>query len=162
MEKPLILRMIRKNMGLTQESFARKLDIATRTVSRWETGKSQPSPIVLTQLASMLCLLVGRVLGAPSQAYSNYVTLRNWANQIVGIAINKSRIPKPTTLPCSDCGCRASYYDHRDYYRPLQLSAVCASCNRKRGMALATLFHPHFWTGRMKPSRPKNWESNDL
>lgn len=160
MEKSAVIRTLRQNMGMSQEALAQRLDVAARTVSRWETGTSQPSVIALARLASGL--LAERVLAAPSQAYSNYVTLRMWANQIIGIAINKDRIPKPVTLPCSDCGCRATYYDHRDYYRPLEVAAVCASCNKKRGMALATLFHSHFWETQLKGSRPKGWESNTL
>lgn len=40
---------------------------------------------------------------------------------------------KNSEVPCVDCGARASYYDHRDYTKPLTVEAVCRSCNCKRG-----------------------------
>ena len=38
-------------------------------------------------------------------------------------------------LICVDCGNGADVYDHRDYSRPLQVAAVCHSCNQLRGPA---------------------------
>lgn len=39
------------------------------------------------------------------------------------------------SIPCIDCGEPAEHYDHRDYNKPLDISAVCRSCNYKRGPA---------------------------
>lgn len=35
------LKQLRKEKGLTQEQFAERFYISSRTVSRWETGVSQ-------------------------------------------------------------------------------------------------------------------------
>ena len=40
------------------------------------------------------------------------------------------------SVMCADCGKPASDYDHRDYFLPLTVSAVCRSCNHKRGSAM--------------------------
>lgn len=57
------LRCARKAMGLTQPDLAALLDVATETVSRWETGAD---PIRRqTQLAVLLFLEHTRSSGAP-------------------------------------------------------------------------------------------------
>ena len=40
---------------------------------------------------------------------------------------------KKVERPCVDCGNRAVEYDHRDYMKPLDVQAVCKSCNAARG-----------------------------
>src|SRR5688572_22298126 len=47
----------------------------------------------------------------------------------------QGRIPHPRKLNCVDCGAPANGYDHRDYLKPLEVEAVCRSCNSKRGPA---------------------------
>lgn len=34
---------------------------------------------------------------------------------------------------CVDCGRKAQCYDHRNYYHPLKVDAVCFRCDSKRG-----------------------------
>ncbi len=34
---------------------------------------------------------------------------------------------------CADCGAQAKLYDHRDYYKPLDVEPVCTACNNRRG-----------------------------
>ena len=36
------LKTLRKEKGITQEQFAETLNVARRTVSRWETGSNMP------------------------------------------------------------------------------------------------------------------------
>src|SRR3977135_3701874 len=43
-------------------------------------------------------------------------------------------LPNPQ-VGCVDCGAPATVYDHRDYERPLEVQAVCQSCNLRRGSA---------------------------
>lgn len=57
------------------------------------------------------------------------------ANTKVGAAIAKGVLPRAKTQKCVDCGRDASCWDHRDYDAPLEVEAVCSSCNRKRGPA---------------------------
>ena len=44
------IRRLRQAEGLTQEQFARLLGVTWTTISRWENGKSQPSPLALSSL----------------------------------------------------------------------------------------------------------------
>ncbi len=40
---------------------------------------------------------------------------------------------------CVDCNKWATSYDHRDYYEYYKVDPVCTICNRRRGMAMATI-----------------------
>jgi len=44
---------LRKQLGLTQDKFAARLGVAPYTVRRWESGKSQPSPLALERLSKL-------------------------------------------------------------------------------------------------------------
>ena len=41
------LRELRKEKSLTQEQLAEKFNVASRTVSRWETGSNMPDLSIL-------------------------------------------------------------------------------------------------------------------
>ena len=45
------LKTLRKEKGITQEQFAETLNVARRTVSRWETGSNMPDLAVLIEIA---------------------------------------------------------------------------------------------------------------
>ena len=45
------LKQLRKEKGLTQEQFAERFYISSRTVSRWETGSNMPDVDMLIELA---------------------------------------------------------------------------------------------------------------
>lgn len=49
-----IIRIVRKRLGLTQQSFANRLGIALPTVSRWENERHKPSPLALYKVESFL------------------------------------------------------------------------------------------------------------
>lgn len=58
--------------------------------------------------------------------------------RVFAVAIRRNVLPRAidaSTL-CADCGRAAVMYDHRDYSRPLDVVAVCHSCNLRRGAAL--------------------------
>lgn len=46
-----LLKLLRKEKGLTQEQLAEKLFVSSRTVSRWETGSNMPDLSILIELA---------------------------------------------------------------------------------------------------------------
>ena len=45
------LKELRKEMGITQEELTEKLDVSSRTISRWETGSNMPDISLLAELA---------------------------------------------------------------------------------------------------------------
>lgn len=57
------------------------------------------------------------------------------AHAAVARAVRLGKLPHPSTRECSDCKRQAEQYDHRDYGRPLDVDAVCRSCNLMRGPA---------------------------
>jgi len=46
------IRIARKNSGLTLEQLAEKVGVSTITFQRYETGRSSPSVVLLTEIAS--------------------------------------------------------------------------------------------------------------
>jgi hypothetical protein len=57
------------------------------------------------------------------------------AKQEIFKAVRAGRLPKVKSLACIDCGNQAQCYDHREYAKPLDVQAVCISCNKRRGPA---------------------------
>jgi len=47
------VKELRERLGLSQDKFAALLGVAPYTVRRWESGKSQPSPLALKQLTQL-------------------------------------------------------------------------------------------------------------
>ena len=56
----------RKELGLTQEGLAEKLNISFQAVSKWETGQTVPDTMLLPALALALGVSVDRLLGYPA------------------------------------------------------------------------------------------------
>jgi len=48
------LKKLRKRAGFSQQALAVRLGIALPTVSRWENGKSHPSPLALEKIEAFL------------------------------------------------------------------------------------------------------------
>ena len=46
----VLVKEIRKRLGLTQLQFAQSLGVSFQSVNRWERGKTKPLPIVLKQI----------------------------------------------------------------------------------------------------------------
>ncbi len=48
------LRRLRKRAGISQQALAVRLGIALPTVSRWENGRSRPSPLAVEKIKGFL------------------------------------------------------------------------------------------------------------
>jgi len=47
---PLLVKEIRKQLGLSQEALARELGVSFATVNRWENAQVKPSKLAMAQL----------------------------------------------------------------------------------------------------------------
>lgn len=56
-----------------------------------------------------------------------------WAKSMVYTEVRAGRLPRVSTCRCVDCGSRAQVYDHRDYFKPLEVQPTCRVCNKRRG-----------------------------
>lgn len=50
-----LLRELRKRLGeVSQEQFAQKVGVSWSTISRWENGKGNPSPLAREKLVALI------------------------------------------------------------------------------------------------------------
>ena len=49
-------------MGITQEEFAEKLDVSSRTISRWETGANMPDISLLVNIAEIFNVSIPEII----------------------------------------------------------------------------------------------------
>ena len=47
------IRELRELLGYSQQKFATELNVGIATVSRWENGKNQPSPLAKDKLRTL-------------------------------------------------------------------------------------------------------------
>ena len=65
-----------------------------------------------------------------------YKKLRDKCKHKFAYARKKGQIePIGEHTKCVDCGEPAEMYDHRNYYKPLEVEPVCRKCNGQRGQA---------------------------
>ena len=55
---PTLLKTVRNELGLTQESLAWELGVSFSTVSRWENGQNNPSRLAVAQLEGFCARMV--------------------------------------------------------------------------------------------------------
>ena len=56
------LKELRKEMGITQEELTEKLDVSSRTISRWETGSNMPDISLLAELAEFYDVSIPEII----------------------------------------------------------------------------------------------------
>ena len=80
-----IIKEQRKQLGLTQQQLAEKLNVSEKTISKWETGKGLPDSSIMLDLCSELKisaneLLSGKLLNSDNyknSAEKNIIELKN-------------------------------------------------------------------------------------
>ena len=69
------LQMMRKNVGMTQEELAERLEVSRQAVSKWESGQSYPEMDKLIRMTEMFgCTLDELVRGGASTAPTKLTT----------------------------------------------------------------------------------------
>lgn len=61
------LRLIREELGLSQKELAEKLNVSHTNIYNYEVGRTEPSIEVLKQLATVLGVSVGYLVGAEDE-----------------------------------------------------------------------------------------------
>ena len=56
------LRELRKEWGITQEDLAEKLNVSSRTISRWETGSNMPDISLLIEIADFFDVSIPEII----------------------------------------------------------------------------------------------------
>lgn len=57
-----------------------------------------------------------------------------WCHQLVAAMVRLGMLAAlDGRVKCVDCGAVARVYEHRDYYRPMEVEPVCDRCNTRRG-----------------------------
>ncbi len=67
MEMREILKTLRESNHLTQEQMAKRVMVTRQTVSRWETGETQPNTDTLKLLSKEFNISINHLLGFPRQ-----------------------------------------------------------------------------------------------
>lgn len=57
------LKMLRENMGLTQENLGKKLHVSKVSICKYETGISEPSLDILVKIADIFDVSTDYLLG---------------------------------------------------------------------------------------------------
>jgi len=80
----------------------------------------------------------------------------HWTRELRVSAYNKLRCalargdiePITDDCKCVDCGAPAKCFEHRNYFKPLDVDKVCISCNQQRGEGYPPLEgHAETWNG---------------
>ena len=66
------LRDLRKEKGQTQEALSEVFGVSSRSVSRWENGKSIPDASIMLELCNLLKISVNELLTGEHIAMENY------------------------------------------------------------------------------------------
>jgi hypothetical protein len=77
-----------------------------------------------------------------SVCYDTIHKARNRAYVAVRKAVAAGNLPnlKDTEVACADCSRRARFWEHRDYFAPLDVDPICGGCNTRRGPAVQYQF----------------------
>lgn len=62
------IKRFRKAKGISQQEMAEKLHVVRQTVSKWESGRSVPDADVLLQIAALLGVTAGQLLGTGEES----------------------------------------------------------------------------------------------
>jgi putative transcriptional regulator len=54
---PAFIRETRCRLGLTQEKFAATLGVTLPTISRWENGRTRPSPLAIRNIRELIAAM---------------------------------------------------------------------------------------------------------
>lgn len=85
---PKRLKDLREDHDLTREKLAEKLGVSERTLSRYETGETEPTIGVLIELSLIYGISIDYIAGVKDEMEINCKSIKNDIEEIANI-INK-------------------------------------------------------------------------
>lgn len=90
----LFLKKLRKENNLTQEVLAEKLNVSSRTVSRWETGSNMPDISMLVELSEFYQVSIPEIIDGERKSEKMNQETRDTAVKIAEYSDHKTKIEK--------------------------------------------------------------------
>ena len=50
----ILVKEVRRQLGLSQEALAQELRVSYATINRWENGRARPSPLAMQRIEELL------------------------------------------------------------------------------------------------------------
>lgn len=72
------LREPRKERGITQENLAEKLNVSSRTISRWETGSNMPDISLLIEIADFFAVSIPEIINGERKSEKMNEEVKKW------------------------------------------------------------------------------------
>ena len=92
------LKELRKAKGLTQEQLAEKLNVSSRTVSRWETGSNMPDISMLVQIADFYDVSIPEIIYGERKSENMDQETRETAVAMAEYSQNTAKIEKQKVI----------------------------------------------------------------
>ena len=88
------LKSLRKEKGLTQEQLAEKFNVASRTISRWETGRNMPDISLLIELSEFYGVSMPEIIDGERKSEKMNQELRDTTIKMAEYSKNEVKIEK--------------------------------------------------------------------
>ena len=85
------LKILRRQLGLSQQALADRLHVVRQTISKWERGISVPDADLLIRLAEELDTTVAGLLGETISEQADETALSRQLSQLNGILAARNR-----------------------------------------------------------------------
>ncbi|MGE5370427.1 MAG: helix-turn-helix domain-containing protein [Solirubrobacterales bacterium] len=66
------MKTLRQDLGLTQEQLAAQIGVHRGTVANWETGRANPDPVMMGQIADVFRVSVDYLLGRTDRKWVDF------------------------------------------------------------------------------------------
>lgn len=86
------LKELRKQKGLTQEQLAEEFNVASRTVSRWETGNNMPDLSILVELADFYDVDIREIINGERKSEIMNTEMKDTLVQVAEYADNEKQV----------------------------------------------------------------------
>lgn len=83
------IQELRKENNMTQEELAEKLGVTSKSVSRWENGKTMPDISLFNSLAAELNCTVSELLNGQKMTKEELLDMRDTINNLIEYETNK-------------------------------------------------------------------------